>query len=189
MNKLHFIPDARFAGLILLAMVLMLVDLGLRVWVPPAEAPVAGDQTERALSQSQPPEARLARPFDPFYENVATRSSREEAVSADSEPTETAREIVFDYRVLAVSELQGGRLRAAIRMTRRERDQGDESDGGKPERQIETLEVGDTIGDAQVTGISEREVRLESESLGALTLTLFLSSRAEPENGSTSAEL
>ena len=183
MARFRYFPGPRAGLLAGLALLVIATDIAFRVWVPPAEVPVAGDQTEKALSRLQPADPRLAPPFDPFYEEVATRTGQAEAKPGSVTSEEQIRKTAFDYRLLAISEVEGARLRAVIRMTR------NAGKGDQPQRNIETLGVGDTIGDARVTSISEREVRLESESLGALALTLFLPPSAVPENGTVSAEL
>lgn len=183
MARFRYSPGPRILGLLIIGLLLIIADVALRVWVPPAQAPEAGDQTEKALSQAPMPEARLAPPFDPFYEDVATLAGQESGEPDASEDNQETGKVTFDYRVLAVSEAENGRFRAVIRMTR------SEGKSTKPKQNIETLVEGDAIGDARITGISEREVRLQSESLGALTLTLFLPSRTVPENGTESAEL
>lgn len=183
MARFHSFFSPRIFGLVAIGLLLIVADIALRVWVPPAQAPQAGDQTEKALSQAPQPKARLAPPFDPFYEDVATVAGQTSDQPEASEGGQESQKTTFDYRALAISEAENGRFRAVIRMTR--------SEGGsaKPQQNIETLAVGDSIGDARITNISEREVRLESESLGVLDLTLFLPSRAVPETGSESAEL
>jgi len=174
----RFTASVVWSALVVLALVL--ADTALRVWVPPAQAPVAGDQTEKVLSRSLPAAPGLASPFDPFYDDVATKGRQQQADAATAEQSETPRQPVFDYRVLAVAETEGDGLRTVIRVNRREGEDGKES---KPEAVIETLSVGDSIGDASVTSISERQVRLQSESLGSLTLTLFFPPGTGPSGG------
>ena len=159
---------------LLLAAIFMLDIVG-RVWVALPKPPKENSSEQAGFDQSALRVPELSAPYDPFYPGAAVASRiNQEQEQADIQAAQESAPVAvaYSYRLLAVSDRGHGEAHAVIQMRQ---SQGGQPQGrrGSAEQAIETLAVGDTIGDAALIGIASNEARLSSASLGELTLGLF----------------